>query len=221
MLRPMKRRSKKSTEFKASRRVFVRRVALFGGGTLLFAGACKRGTTVDAGTVKPGPQTTSHQTFTNDEFAVVSAAVDRIIPADEEPGALAANVPEYIDRILQTPVLEKMKRDFVPGVAALDRRCKRLHQVGFAEATAAQKDEVLTIFKNSEEKTGEYRWFEMLITLTMEGFLGDPSYGGNKDKAGWKLVGFDLVGAADADPKALYNGAEKLQHLRCGGGKGC
>ena len=29
------------------------------------------------------------------------------------------------------------------------------------------------------------------MVLTLEGFLGDPSYGGNKDQVGWALVGFD------------------------------
>ena len=33
-------------------------------------------------------------------------------------------------------------------------------------------------------------FFNLLWRHTMEGFLGDPIYGGNQDFIGWKLVGF-------------------------------
>ncbi len=44
---------------------------------------------------------------------MMTAAVDRILPKDEDPGALDADVPEYIDRILQTQELRQMKDDFL------------------------------------------------------------------------------------------------------------
>lgn len=210
-----------------SRRVFVQRLTFMGGGVVLLGSACKDTPKPDAGAPavaapnRPQALTTSHLTFTNDDFAIVSAACERVLPKDEDPGALDANVPEYIDRILQTPQLESMKRNFVPGVAALDRRCQRMFKVGFAAAKPDQQDEVLTIFKNSPENTGEARWYEMLIVLTLEGFLGDPSYGGNRDQAGWKLVGFNLVDHTRADPSKTYDGSKTLQQLRCGTGKGC
>ena len=44
--------------------------------------------------------------------------------------------------------------------------------------------------------------------FTLEGFLGDPSYGGNKDYVGWKLVGFGTT-----PPGAGYDGTQMLhQH---------
>ena len=211
-----------------SRRVFVHRIGFVGGGVVLVGSACTDKAKPKADEPKkPTAEkpkdalTTSHRTFTNADFAVVSAACERVIPKDDDPGALDANVPEYIDRILQTSQLEKMKQDFVPGVAALDRRARRMFQVGFAEATPQQQDEAISVFKDSPPNSGEARWYELLVVLTMEGFLGDPSYGGNKDKVGWKLVGFDLVGGAASEPQPGYNGEKHLDHLRCGGGKGC
>ncbi len=207
-----------------SRRVFVQRLAFVGGGTVLLGG-CKDDKKVDAGAAaavarKP-PPTTTHQTFTNEEWDIVSAAAERVLPKDDDPGALEANVPEYIDRILQTPQLEKMKRDFVPGVAALDRRANRMFRQGFAACTPAQQDELLTLFKNSPEKSGEKAWYEILVVLTLEGFLGDPSYGGNKDKVGWALVGFSMVGTQAAEPMPGYDGVKHIHSAMCGGGKGC
>lgn len=205
-----------------SRRVFVQRLAFVGGGTVLLGG-CKDDKKVDAGAAvarKP-PPTTTHQTFTNEEWDIVSAAAERVLPKDEDPGALDAHVPEYIDRILQTPQLEKMKRDFVPGVAALDRRANRMFRQGFVACTPQQQDELLTLFKNSPEKSGEKTWYELLVVLTLEGFLGDPSYGGNKDKVGWALVGFSMVGTQAAEPMPGYDGVKHIHSAMCGGGKGC
>lgn len=210
-----------------ARRVFVQRLTFMGGGVVLLGNACKEAPKPDAGAPpaptanRPQALTTSHLTFTNEDFAIVAAAADRVLPKDEDAGALEANVPEYIDRILQTKQLESMKNNFVPGVAALDRRCQRMFKVGFAGAKPEQQDEVLTIFKNSPETSGEARWYEMLIVLTLEGFLGDPSYGGNRGEVGWKTVGFTLVDHTKADPAKGYDGSKHLEALRCGTGKGC
>jgi len=33
-------------------------------------------------------------------------------------------------------------------------------------------------------------FFGLLLQLTVEGYFADPMYGGNKDKASWKMIGF-------------------------------
>ena len=33
-------------------------------------------------------------------------------------------------------------------------------------------------------------FFETLLQNTKEGFFADPVYGGNRDMAGWKMIGF-------------------------------
>jgi gluconate 2-dehydrogenase gamma chain len=206
-----------------SRRVFVHHLTFFGGGVVLLGG-CQDDKPKPAtpAPIVAAPLTASHKTFTNAEWDTLSAACDRMIPRDEDPGALDAKVPEYIDRMLQSEALQQMKANFVPGVAALDRRAQRMFQVPFAKAKPEQQDELLTLFKNSPEKSGEARWYEMFVVLVMEGFLGDPSYGGNQGEVGWKLVGFNLVGRnVKGDPKAPYDGSQRLHELVCGGGKGC
>lgn len=206
----------------STRRVFVQRLALVGGGTVLLGGGCKKGESTspkDAGG-PPKPLTTRHRVFTDEEFRTLSAACERVLPKDEDPGALDANVPEYIDRILTTVQLKKMRTDFVPGLAALDRRAQRMFKVPFAEAAPAQQDELLAIFKDSPERSGEARWFELLMVLSLEGFLGDPSYGGNRGKVGWALMGFKLVGGPAVPPAEGYDGSKTLDALTCAA-RGC
>ena len=230
MLRPTMSAERAEPEVEAevpdvSRRVFVQHLTFMGGGVVLLGSACKDSKPAAAPEKAPAksqPLTSSHRTFTDAEWATLTAAVDRVLPRDEDPGALDANVPEYIDRILQTSQLEQMRAQFVPGLSALDRRCKSLHEKHFAEASAEQQDAVLTIFKNSPEKSGEARWYEILMVLVLEGFLGDPSYGGNQGEVGWKLVGFELVGRnPKGDPGKGYDGSKDLKALTCGVGRGC
>ncbi|MBL8910716.1 MAG: gluconate 2-dehydrogenase subunit 3 family protein [Archangium sp.] len=206
------------------RRVFVRHLTFLGGGVVLLE-SCKDDKKPDAGPPAPLKQpvpTISHKSFTDPEWATLVAVIDRFLPKDEDPGGVELGVPDYIDRMLQDPTMQQMKTNFPTGLAALDRRAQRMFQKNFASCTAAQQDELLTIFKNSGEKTGEARWYEMLVVLSLEGYLGDPNYGGNKDGAGWKTVGFELVGRnLKGDPKSPYDGSQRLHQLVCGGGKGC
>jgi len=217
-----------------SRRLFVQTLSFLGGGAVLLGcteepkkevAAAPHGKKAPnhplAPTELPSEKGT-HKTFTNAEWGVVVAAVDRILPRDQDPGALDADVPEYIDRILQSKELRRMKEDFVGGINALDRRAaKRFGSdggaVGFASLTDAQKDELLSEFKDYEGQQGDAKWYEILLVLTMEGFLGDPSYGGNKNEVGWKLTGYDLVGPGRvaAPPPPGYDGANNLAEHHC------
>jgi gluconate 2-dehydrogenase gamma chain len=205
-----------------SRRVFVHHLTFFGGGAVLLGGCKKDEPKPKAPEAPKQALTSSHKTFTDPEWLTLSAACERMIPKDEDAGAVEAGVPEYIDRMLQTEQLQQMKQNFVPGLAALERRAQRMFQKPFHQCTAAQQDELIAIFKNSPEKSGEARWYEMFVVLVLEGYLGDPSYGGNQGEVGWKLVGFNLVGRnVKGDPKPPYDGSKHLHQLVCGGGKGC
>jgi gluconate 2-dehydrogenase gamma chain len=49
-------------------------------------------------------------------------------------------------------------------------------------------------------------FFDQLLQLTMEGFFADPIYGGNKDKAAWKMIGFPGLPASYREEiSSFYN----------------
>jgi len=194
-----------------TRRAFIQRLTFLGGGVVLL-GACTKEDAKPAKTAKrkpPGIQrtspTTSHFTFTDAEFRVLEAACERIIPKDQDPGASDAHVAYYVDRILQTPELSKMKEDFLGGLDALIRRGNRMFKKDFADCTPEQQDDLLAIFRDSPPDSGEAHFFDSLMVLTLEGLLGDPSYGGNKDRVGWALVGFGT-----SEPPVGYDGMKAL-----------
>src|SRR2546426_140733 len=71
-------------------------------------------------------------------------------------------------------------------------------EVAFVEAAVAQQDEVLRGLDGGKIELEGVRsqfFFNMLLANTLEGFFADPIYGGNRDKVGWKLVGFPGVAA--------------------------
>lgn len=197
-----------------TRRAFIQRLSFFGGGLVLLGPACTKGPgTSDRGGKKLAPGvpihhlTTSHKTFTDDEYRALVAACERILPKDEDPGATDADVAVYIDNALQTPEIHKMKEDVLSGIDALMRRSQRMYQKHFADATPEQQDELLRIFRDTPAPSGEEHFYTLLVTLTLEGFLGDPSYGGNKGRVGWTLVGFDT-----SEPPPGFDGMKAMHH---------
>lgn len=121
--------------------------------------------------------------FTREQAAEVEAFASRIIPTDDTPGAREAGVVYFIDRALagfardQQPV-------FMEGLAKLSRDvgAKFSGQTRLSALTEAQQDDVL----RSIEQTP---FFGAMRFATLAGMFSLPSYGGNRDFAGWKLVG--------------------------------
>jgi len=136
-----------------------------------------------------------HGVFFNDEHAAtVAAFAERLLPSEPgKPGATDANVLNYIDLALAGAYADQ--QDFYRrGLAQLDAYCRKTYHQAFARLNAAQQDAVIGALEKGTASEFEYptaqAFFNTLRTHTMEGMFADPVYGGNKDFAGWKLVGF-------------------------------
>ena len=127
--------------------------------------------------------------FTPEEFLTASAAADRILPRDEEPGAVDLGVPYYMDRQLADPDLDEWKKAFMGGLRVLNRQAKKQHNKLFHELPTEEQDQMLARWQAGA--SGEQRFFAVLMNLTFEGAFGDPTHGGNKDGAGFRMVGFE------------------------------
>jgi gluconate 2-dehydrogenase gamma chain len=152
--------------------------------------------TAEAAEAKGGVEAIDgHGVFFNDEQgAAIAAFAERLMPgAPGKPGARDANVLNYIDLALAGAYADQ--QDFYRrGLEALDAYCAKAHNKPFARLGAAQQDEVIGALEQG--KASEFTFptaqvfFNTVRTHTMEGMFADPVYGGNKDFAGWKLVGF-------------------------------
>jgi gluconate 2-dehydrogenase gamma chain len=132
--------------------------------------------------------------FSYENAETVAAFTERIMPgAPGKPGALDAGVLRYIDLALSGAYAD-LQEFYRHGLTQLDAYCRKAHKASFAQLEAAQQDEVITALEQG--KADGFAWptaqafFNVLRRHTMEGMFADPIYGGNRDFAGWRLVGF-------------------------------
>ena len=123
--------------------------------------------------------------FTAEQAAEIEAMAAQIIPTDDTPGAREARVVQFIDRALTTFARNNQPL-YTRGLSDLQAQTlQRFPNAGrFSALTSEQQIQVLT----GMEKTP---FFTMVRTHTVAGFFASPVHGGNADKVGWKLVGYD------------------------------
>ena len=124
------------------------------------------------------------EVFTRAEAEVVDALTSRILPSvDGRPGAREAGVLYFIDRALAT-FNAGQKKQYVDGIADLNRRAarKRKGTASFAALPPEQQDELL----HAIEKTP---FFQTARFDTICGAFALPTWGGNRDHTGWRVIG--------------------------------
>jgi gluconate 2-dehydrogenase gamma chain len=115
------------------------------------------------------------------DFAAIAA---QILPSDELPGATEAGVVYFIDAALRG-FMAGAAESVRSGLAALNRKAAGL-QAGarFASLAAGQQTQLL----KAEEASP---FFDTVHFMTVAGMFALPAYGGNRDYAGWKMLGFE------------------------------
>src|SRR5258708_613847 len=158
--------------------------------------------------------------FTPGEAATVEAIVDRLIPGDHlSPGGKDCGCAIFIDRQLagsfgqssrlytQGPFMQGLSTqgyqgDLTPsgryrlGLKALNDYTNTTYHKDFRALTPPQQDTVLAGLDSGKITLGlkpgftTKAFFELVLQNSMEGFFADPLYGGNKNMASWKMIGF-------------------------------
>jgi gluconate 2-dehydrogenase gamma chain len=156
--------------------------------------------------------------FAPEEGAAVEALVDRLIPSDPEtPGGKDCGCAVFIDRQLagaygsaaglywSPPFLpatpeQGLQGPFTPAqlyrrtLAALDQYCRATYAgKTLAQLSNDEKDQIIAGMENgSLQLQGKLAkpFFDVLLQDTRRGFFADPVYGGNRDMAAWKMIGF-------------------------------
>ena len=127
------------------------------------------------------------------QWATIEAASARLLPSDHHPGAREAQVVNYIDAQLALPHFELFRKMFIAGIRQINRLALRSGQKRFAACSAAQQDAVLRQIERGVpmgRRWNSHHFFRILLTLTLEGLLGDPVYGGNRNQLGWQMINF-------------------------------
>jgi len=113
----------------------------------------------------------------------VIAIAAQIVPSGDTPGATEAGVVYFIDHV-HAGLYAAQSSDFLDGLAGFQRDFAAGHAGRFADLA---HEEQLAYLKSIADTP----FFQDMRFLTVLGLLSLPSYGGNRDKLGWQLVGFE------------------------------
>jgi gluconate 2-dehydrogenase gamma chain len=161
------------------------------------------------------------------EAAFVEALVDHMVPADDlTPKGTDIGVNVYIDRALagswgkgERLYMQGPWKPGVPsqgyqlpltpaqlyraGIEATNAHCRRTYGKPFDLIEPAQREEVLVALSSGklafDNGLPARVFWTTLYQTVMEGMFADPIYGGNRDKAGWRLIGFPGVVAVNRE----------------------
>ena len=126
-------------------------------------------------------------TFTPGEGADFDAFAARILPTDDTPGAREAGVVYFADRALGS-VLSDLLPIVRSGLAAMNERVETARPGTRALADLSEADQDLVIGAVERDDPGFFFFARMLVML---GLVTHPDHGGNRERVGWQLIGFE------------------------------
>jgi gluconate 2-dehydrogenase gamma chain len=136
-----------------------------------------------AGRQSPRPP---FQFLTAEHGADLEAMSAQIIPTDDTPGAREAHVVYFMDQALAT-YAKQLREPVTKGLTELRARSTKMFRAkSFASLGNAQQITLLTALEKEKSP-----FFETIRGATIAGMLANPEYGGNTNKLGWKMIGFD------------------------------
>jgi gluconate 2-dehydrogenase gamma chain len=167
------------------------------------------------------------------EHAFFVAAADTLIPADDlSPSGSQCGVATFIDRQLagaygggarlyrdgpftkakpelgyQLPL--NPREFFRAGIAAANEWSRKTYGKDFDRLADADRETALKAMEAGKAEFSGFSsrmFFNALLDLSMEGFFADPIYGGNRDMAAWKMVGYPGLPATYREDIKKYFG---------------
>ena len=124
----------------------------------------------------------------------------QVYDGEAPPAAGTAGVAQVIwiaaDQIerygFQSPMTPR--EAYQNGLPAVNRFATERFGATFVELSARQQDQLLMAMEDDEatgfETPAASVFFSLLQNHVVQGMFSDPVYGGNRDMAGWKLVGY-------------------------------
>jgi len=180
------------------------------------------------------PDVAGYQFLNLDEAAFVEALVDHMVPADElTPKGTDLGIAVYIDRALaggwgkgdrvymQAPWKQGAPSQgyqlpltpaqlYRAGIDATNAHCRKNYGKSFDRIDATQREEVLVGLSTDKIKFESGLpvrvFWGTLYQTVVEGMYSDPIYGGNRNKAGWRMIGFPGAIAVNRDNVEKYRG---------------
>jgi hypothetical protein len=140
-------------------------VAMFGAS--LFA-PIARAAAGDVTPISDGPP--SAAVFTPQQRALMTALSERVMPTTDTPGAIAAGVPEFIEKLLADWALPDERKPILAGLDAIEARSQADYKVAAERATPEQQDALLTLAMENQ-LPGGWEFFDKFRQLVITGYF--------------------------------------------------
>jgi len=178
-------------------------------------------------------QASAYSYLNLEEQAFIEAVVDHMVPADElSPKGTDIGINIFIDRALasgwgkgdrlylqgpwklgtanqgyQLPLTPAQL--YRAGIPAANAHCVKTYGKPFDKITEVEREDFLMAWRAGKVTFAggipARVFFSMLYQNVMQGMFSDPIYGGNRNKAGWNLIGFPGIVAVH------YQNVEKFR----------
>jgi gluconate 2-dehydrogenase gamma chain len=132
--------------------------------------------------------------FTLEEGQTADAICERLIPADQDPGASDTGVVNFLDLQLMGPY-KRFRAGYRQGLKSVNQMSLERYGHRFAELSAEKQDAILKDLEQGAAAGEAWKeisskdFFALILGHTMQGYYGDPRHGGNRGRASWKMVG--------------------------------
>jgi len=118
--------------------------------------------------ISDGPP--SSPVFTAQQRALMTALSERVMPTTDTPGAIAAGVPAFIEKLLADWAAPEDRKPIVAGLDAIEARSRSDYKVAADKATQAQQDALLTLAMENKLPGGA-DFFDKFRQLVLTGYF--------------------------------------------------
>ena len=140
--------------------------AMFGAG--LFAPIARAAGVAVPPVISDGPP--SSPVFTAQQRALMTALSERVMPTTDTPGAIAAGVPAFIEKLLADWAAPADRKPILAGLDAIEARSRSDYKVAADKATPAQQDALLTLAMENMLPGGA-DFFDKFRQLVLTGYF--------------------------------------------------
>jgi hypothetical protein len=112
----------------------------------------------------------SSPVFSEDQRALVTALSERVMPTTDTPGAIAAGVPAFIEKMLADWASPDDKKPILAGLDAIEARSQADYKIAASKASAEQHDALLTLAMEDKLPGGK-DFFEKFRQLVLTGYF--------------------------------------------------
>ncbi len=128
--------------------------------------------------------------LTDCERELLKAAMERILPSGDGPGATDADAIAYAEWIVGQDLFQPRLSGLRFGLHLIDLFAVRRWRKPFLSCDAVERDEVMRRLQQAPLEPAR-EFFALLVRMTLAGFLCPVEYGGNRNRVGWTFIGFE------------------------------